>query len=166
MWDEKTEEVHWPAVQLLPEPFDTPINCYQELDHSSIGHVFHLSLKRKDFDRDCIIKIPNYVNIQFLDIDFRRRDTYVRLISGNNRKRMTLLSRLLTIDSPKDDYGEFPMACMYGYMVVVSGQRADNLKFEVRPLDMSNEVEEITEEMCNEDDLKRKHKLALAQGLA
>uniref|UniRef100_A0AC34R8V0 Uncharacterized protein n=1 Tax=Panagrolaimus sp. JU765 TaxID=591449 RepID=A0AC34R8V0_9BILA len=163
MWEEKNNEMHWPMVELLPEKSDIPINCYQELDHSSIDHIFHLTLKTKDLDRDCIIKVPNYVNIQYLEIDFLRRDTYVRLISGNDRKRMTLLSRLLTRDSPKEDYGEFPMACMHGYMVVIAGQKTDNLKFVVRPLDMSNKMKEITEEECNEDNLKRKQKLALGQ---
>uniref|UniRef100_A0AC34RHC0 Uncharacterized protein n=1 Tax=Panagrolaimus sp. JU765 TaxID=591449 RepID=A0AC34RHC0_9BILA len=163
IWEEKSGEIHWPMVELLPEKSDTPINCYQELDHLSIDHVFHLTLKTKDFDQDCIIKVPNYVNIQYLEIDFLRPDTYVRLISGNDRKRMTLHSRLLTRDSPKDDYGEFPIACMHGYMVVIAGQKTDNLKFEVRPLDMSNMMEEITEEECNEDYLKRKEKLVWGQ---
>uniref|UniRef100_A0A914Y3J7 Uncharacterized protein n=1 Tax=Panagrolaimus superbus TaxID=310955 RepID=A0A914Y3J7_9BILA len=137
----------WPTAGVHGNANVTDIECYREIKSNGIGKIFklHLGLTDKTKYR-CIIKLPTPVDIQFMELNFADKRTFTRLLSGNTRSRPVLGSQPLYNDNPRDDYGEFTVQCLHGYIVVGNSQPNDSLTFLIKELDEDAPV--VTEESC------------------
>jgi hypothetical protein len=137
----------WPIADVSETSNTTDIECYREIKADGIGKIFklHLGLTDKTKYR-CIIKLPTPVDIQFLELNFSDKRTFTRLLSGNTRSRPVLGSQPLYNDNPKDDYGEFTVQCLHGFIVVGNSQPNDSLTFLIKPLDDYAPI--VSEEKC------------------